>query len=161
MSKLITFAAALVGSALSVDTWTVDFAHGNFERDVHIYMKAGESLRVLLDGQRGTGYRWISNLGYEALQGNEPNGAISFVEEKTLEDDQVNFFATDLESANEYKSMAGRLATYEHLFSTQPGSDFEEEIKFVYERPWLMKEDSFDTSTNAANLAHVEVFAVD
>jgi len=34
----------------------------------------------------------------------------------------------------------GTNATYEHFFTTIEGQDFEEEIKFTYQRPWLLHE---------------------
>lgn len=56
-SSLLTLAAICAAQA---NGWTLDL-RDDYDQSHSIYIKAGEPLRVLLDGQGGTGYRWISN----------------------------------------------------------------------------------------------------
>lgn len=44
----------------SASAWKIDLRN-NYEDDHKIYMKAGETIEVILDGQAGTGYSWVSN----------------------------------------------------------------------------------------------------
>jgi len=44
-------------------SWTIDM-RDNMEANSTVYLKAGEQIDVLLGGTHGTGYRWISNIGY-------------------------------------------------------------------------------------------------
>ena len=48
-------------------SWTIDM-RDNMEANSTVYLKAGEQIDVLLGGTHGTGYRWISNIGYAKMK---------------------------------------------------------------------------------------------
>ena len=60
--SLANWTFALLMPALAA-SWTIDM-RDNMEANSTVYLKAGEQIDVLLGGTHGTGYRWISNIGY-------------------------------------------------------------------------------------------------
>ena len=65
--------------AASVSAWTVDLRN-NLEDSHTIYLKAGETLDVLVDGQYSTGFRWINNIAFAKTKENVKTGHVDFVE---------------------------------------------------------------------------------
>ena len=59
-----SFATAVCFLAASANAWTIDL-RDNYEDSHTIYLKAGEPLDVLLDGQTGTGFTWINELQWQ------------------------------------------------------------------------------------------------
>ena len=59
-----TFALLMPAFAAS---WTIDM-RDNTEGNSTVYLKAGEQIDVLLGGIHGTGYRWISDIGYAKMK---------------------------------------------------------------------------------------------
>ena len=51
--------------ATTAAAWTVDLRN-NYEESHTIYMKAGEPLDVLIDGNAGTGFAWVNNVDWQS-----------------------------------------------------------------------------------------------
>ena len=64
--SLVNWTFALLMPALAA-SWTIDM-RDNMEGNQTVYLKAGEQIDVLLGGTHGTGYRWISNIGYAQMK---------------------------------------------------------------------------------------------
>jgi len=131
-SYLFTVASLLAAGAAA---WTVDLRN-NYEDNHTMYIKAGETLEVLVDGMSGTGYKWISNVDYQQQLNDKAPGHIQFVEETKMQDAPRGFFGNDDES----EVMMGGKKSYQLNFSTEEGSEYDEELKFVYARSWMLKE---------------------
>ena len=100
-----------------------------------MYLKAGEDLDVLVDGFNGTGYMWMNNLDYADRKGLDVDGHIAFLKDEKYLDDQL--FNDDSDG----KQMMGGQSSSKISFSTTEGHDFNEAIRFAYQRPWMMKGD--------------------
>ena len=129
--------------AASAAAWKVDLRN-NYEGSHTVFLKAGETLEVLTDGQAGTGYSWVNNIDHSVRTENVRPGHIDFLDWKRYEDD-LNDYADE----DERVSFMGRNSSFEHDFTTEAGLDFEETIHFTFARPWMLRE--FPMSANEAN----------
>jgi len=91
-----SFAAAVCLLAASASAWTIDL-RDNYEDSHTIYLKAGEPLDVLLDGQTGTGFTWINELQWQQRL-NEDADDRAEVEDSELENAAIDARITFLKS---------------------------------------------------------------
>ena len=149
--------SALCMMAASAAAWTVDLRN-NYEGAHTIYIKSGESIDVLLDGNVGTGYKWINSVDYANNTDNDHfnTNNIHFQGESKVEDDPVGMLggAQDMRMAS-----MGHATTWKHTFNTEDGLDFAEDIKFVYERPWMLHSFPETRSEATINFSSVNVIA--
>lgn len=127
----------------------------NYEDSHSIYLKAGEPIDVLLDGQAGTGFTWVSNLDWLQQNGEDVASPIRFKKSKQIEDDSDAFADPDYEG---FRSM-GRKQSYRHSFKTEVGQDFNEVISFVYARPWMLKKFPQNRAEAGADFSTISVIA--
>ena len=130
-SKWISSCLLVVSAA----AWTTDLRNA-YEENHTVYLKAGEDIDVLVDGFNGTGYMWMNNLDYAVRKNSKADGDhIDYVSEDKY-DDQIYDF---LDDPMDGKMMMGGQSASKISFSTKSGEDFDEVIRFAYERPWMMK----------------------
>jgi len=167
-----SFAAAVCLLAASASAWTLDLRN-NYEDSHTIYLKAGEPIDVLLDGQTGTGFTWINELEWQQRLSEEDDiddssedednkaenpasdNHIIFVKSQKIEDDHLGYQAERFES---FRSM-GHKQNYRHSFKTTKGKDFDEMIKFVYAREWMLKEFPQNRSEASGHFSTISVVA--
>ena len=141
-----TFALGCALMAASAAAWTIDM-RGSLEESQTIWMKAGETLDVLFDGQPGTGYSWMNDIEYAQMQNDEyaREGHVDFLEVQDYNDapamdfDLLGAELNDDEDEIDYRQMPGSKRSFDHIFNTVEGEDFDEQIKFAYVRPWMLR----------------------
>mmetsp|Transcript_24439 Transcript_24439/g.30406 ORF Transcript_24439/g.30406 Transcript_24439/m.30406 type:complete len:294 (+) Transcript_24439:38-919(+) len=154
-----SFAATVGLMAAGAVAWTVDLRN-SYEESHTIYLRAGEPLEVLLDGQAGTGFTWINSVDWaQRLPGDQDaqpaHAHIAFEEQSEFDDDRGAFEDTDYDG---FLSM-GRKHSYRHSFSTKAGQDFEDAIKFVFARSWMLKEFPETRADASADFSSISVVA--